>query len=115
MGGINETGKLYTLVKKMLPHLLKKETGQINGHLESQIVWFYPCTKNLISTRDRVTSAAILWKNWYNCQYGLKDYKMADIYRKQWGKCVEEHTKMCDHELKRNPQYTKMKPLFDEP
>ena len=58
---------------------------------------------------------AILWKNWYNCQYGLKDYKMADIYRKQWGKCVEEHTKMCDHELKRNPHYTKMKPLFDEP
>jgi len=51
---------------------------------------------------------AMLWKNWYNYKYGLKDEKKAERYRKLWGKCVDQHTKMCEEELKRNPKYKKM-------
>ena len=52
---------------------------------------------------------ARLWKNWYNYKYGLKDEKKAERYRKLWGKCVEQHTKMMEDELKRNPKYKKVK------
>ena len=50
----------------------------------------------------------MLWKNWYNYKYGLKDEKKAERYRKLWGKCVDQHTKMCEEELKINPKYKKM-------
>ena len=58
---------------------------------------------------------AILWKNWFNYKYGLKDEEKAQKCRELWGKCVEEHTEMCNRELSRNPRYTKMKTLFEEP
>ena len=51
---------------------------------------------------------ARLWRNWYNYKYGLKDEKMAESIRKLWGRCVEQHSCMCEQELKRNPKYKKM-------
>ena len=54
---------------------------------------------------------AYLWKNWYNYKYGLGDEEKAEEYRKLWGKCVEEHTKMCEHEVKTNPMYANMRDL----
>jgi len=44
-------------------------------------------------------------------KYGLKDEKKAERYRKLWGKCVDEHTQMCEHEVKTNPRYTSMQDL----
>ena len=39
---------------------------------------------------------AILWKNWYNYKYGLKDEeKIQRRQRELWGKCVDKHAKMC--------------------
>ena len=54
---------------------------------------------------------AYLWKNWYNYKYGLKDEEKAKEYRELWGKCIEEHTKMCDKEIKTNHRYTRMESL----
>tara|TARA_Y100000004_G_scaffold116684_1_gene131183 strand:+ start:82 stop:453 length:372 start_codon:yes stop_codon:yes gene_type:complete len=34
MGGINEDGKLYTLIQNMLPHLSQRRQEQIQGHLD---------------------------------------------------------------------------------
>ena len=34
MGGINENGKLYTLIQRMLPHLSERRQQQIKGHIE---------------------------------------------------------------------------------
>ena len=58
---------------------------------------------------------AVLWKNWYNYKYGLKDEKKAERYRRLWCKCVDEHSEMCELELKTNPIYTKMKQQKNEP
>ena len=33
---------------------------------------------------------ALIWKNWYNYKYGLKNEKAAARYRKLWCKCVDE-------------------------
>ena len=54
---------------------------------------------------------AYLWKNWFNYKYGLKDEEKAKEYRELWGKCIEEHSEMCDRELKTNPIYKKMRSL----
>ena len=54
---------------------------------------------------------ALLWKNWYNYKFGLHDEKKAERYRRLWGKCVEEHTKMCELELETNPIYKSMQQL----
>ncbi|QJT70243.1 hypothetical protein SynMITS9220M01_237 [Synechococcus phage SynMITS9220M01] len=54
---------------------------------------------------------AYLWKNWYNYKYGLQDEEKAEECRKLWGKCVEEHAAMCDHEVKTNPMYANMRDL----
>ena len=55
---------------------------------------------------------AYLWKNWFNYKYGLKDEKKAKEYRELWGKCVDEHAKMCDQEIKTNPKYTSIKDVL---
>ena len=57
---------------------------------------------------------AYLWMNWYNYKYGLRDEEKAEECRKLWGKCVEEHAAMCDHEVKTNPIYTRMDSLNKE-
>lgn len=52
---------------------------------------------------------AILWKNWYNYKYGLKDEEKAKETRELWGKCVDKHARMCAQEVETNPKYKNMK------
>ena len=58
---------------------------------------------------------ALIWKNWYNYKYGLKNEKAAARYRKLWCKCVDEHSAMCEREVKSNPAYSKLKQEKHEP
>ncbi|MEL1231985.1 MAG: hypothetical protein VXA26_11790 [Candidatus Neomarinimicrobiota bacterium] len=48
---------------------------------------------------------AVLWKEWYNYKFGLKDEEKAKEYRELWGKCVDEHSKMIQEVVKENPIY----------
>lgn len=48
---------------------------------------------------------AVLWKEWYNYKFGLKDEEKAKEYRELWGKCVDEHSKMIQKVVKENPIY----------
>ena len=51
---------------------------------------------------------AALWKEWYNYKFGLKNEEKAKEYRKLWGKCCDEHSKMISQEVKTNPRYRDM-------
>ena len=54
---------------------------------------------------------AILWKEWFNYKYGLKDEEKAKELRKKWGECVSEHGKMVSEEVKTNPRYISMRKI----
>ena len=54
---------------------------------------------------------AVLWKEWFNYKYGLKDEEKAKELRKKWGKCVTEFGKMVSEEVKTNPRYTSMRKI----
>ena len=54
---------------------------------------------------------AILWKEWFNYKYGLKDEEKAKELSKKWGECVSEHGKMVSEEVKTNPRYTSVRKL----
>ena len=54
---------------------------------------------------------AILWKEWFNYKYGLKDEEKVKELRKKWGECVCEHGKMVSEEVKTNPRYTSVRKL----
>ena len=48
---------------------------------------------------------AILWREWFNYKYGLKDEEKAKELRKKWGECVTKFGKMVSEEVRTNPRY----------
>ena len=54
---------------------------------------------------------AVLWREWFNYKYGLKDEKKAKELRKKWCNCVTEFGEMVSEEVKTNPRYTSVRKL----
>tara|TARA_B100001939_G_scaffold20028_1_gene16448 strand:- start:69 stop:275 length:207 start_codon:yes stop_codon:yes gene_type:complete len=54
---------------------------------------------------------AILWREWFNYKYGLKDEEKAKELRKKWCNCVTEFGEMVSEEVKTNPRYTSVRKL----
>ena len=57
---------------------------------------------------------AILWREWFNYKYGLKDKEKATEYRKLWCQCCDEFGEMVSYEAKTNPRYKGIRTFFDE-
>jgi len=54
---------------------------------------------------------AILWREWFNYKYDLKDEEKAKELRKKWCNCVTEFGEMVSEEVKTNPRYTSVRKL----
>ena len=54
---------------------------------------------------------AVLWKEWFNYKYGLKDKEKAKELRKKWCNCVTKFGEMVSEEVKTNPRYTSVRKL----
>ena len=51
---------------------------------------------------------AILWREWFNYKYGLKDKEKATEYRALWCQCCDEFGVMVSQEVKTNPRYNRL-------